>query len=208
MAESKSSIVLDALLKAGGPEAEAISDEATSKIHRTQVWKYRTGRRKPDAETIARLERLSNGRVPANGWEDLSVAQAAEFAAQLARDAAAQKLADAVTEETTPPQTVVAKRNSSRPAGPGDAAEPVAMPPQAAVPDLAEEPATEDDLTAPVVEATPSNLRNERSDTFDEGRGETLEPSPKPLTVLDRVIDESESQAPPRRRNDTPAGAR
>jgi transcriptional regulator with XRE-family HTH domain len=120
--------------------------------------------------------------------------------------AAVGDLADAATDEVTPPAGPAAKR-SSRPAAASGAESTVAMPPQAAVPDLAEEPATEEDLAAPEVDV-PSNLRNERSDTFDEGRGETLEPTPKSLTVLDRVIDESESQVPPRRRNDTPAGAR
>jgi hypothetical protein len=154
MAESKSSIALDALLKAGGPEAEAISDEATSKIHRTQVWKYRTGRRKPDAETIARLERLSEGRVPANGWEDLSVEQAAEFVAQLARDAAEKA------------------RASQRP--------------------------REDAATDPQEPIEPSDSDPEPNTAVD------IEAPPK----SGRFVDESESQAPPRRRNDTPAGAR
>lgn len=68
MAHSVSSRALDVLLEQGGEVAEAIKE---SKIHRTQLWKYRTGKRKPEADTIAILDRLSGGAVPANGWEDL-----------------------------------------------------------------------------------------------------------------------------------------
>ena len=67
MAASQSSRALDALLDEGGTEAEAIKSSA---IHRTVLWRYRKGKGKPDAETVALLERLSAGRVPANGWED------------------------------------------------------------------------------------------------------------------------------------------
>ena len=63
---STSSRALDALLEEGGELAETIGDVA----HRTVLWRYRKGKGKPDAETIARLERASGGRVPANGWED------------------------------------------------------------------------------------------------------------------------------------------
>lgn len=67
MASSSSSRALDELLELGGAEAEAIK---SSDIHRTVLWRYRKGRGKPDAETVALLERLSSGKVPANGWED------------------------------------------------------------------------------------------------------------------------------------------
>lgn len=67
MGPSASSRALDALLDAGGPEAEAIK---ASSIHRTALWRYRNGKAKPDAEGVALLERISAGRVPANGWED------------------------------------------------------------------------------------------------------------------------------------------
>jgi hypothetical protein len=67
MASSSSSRALDDLLERGGSEAEAIKG---SGIHRTVLWRYRKGKGKPDAETVALLERLSSGCVPANGWED------------------------------------------------------------------------------------------------------------------------------------------
>jgi hypothetical protein len=70
MAESQSSRALDALLNRGGPAAEAIK---TSSIHRTMLWRYRTGRGKPDAKSIALLEQLSGGEVPGNGWIDIPV---------------------------------------------------------------------------------------------------------------------------------------
>ena len=47
----------------GSAEAEKAICEA---IHRTQVWNYSTGRRKPTADTIGRLSHF----LPANGWSD------------------------------------------------------------------------------------------------------------------------------------------
>jgi hypothetical protein len=67
MAMSPSSRNLDACLTEGGPVAEAIKG---SDIHRTRLHAYRTGKSKPDADTIAKLHRLSGGRVAADGWED------------------------------------------------------------------------------------------------------------------------------------------
>lgn len=66
MAASKSSEALDALLDEDCPEARAIIDA----YHRTVLWRYRTGRGKPDADGVAEIERLSGKRVPANGWRD------------------------------------------------------------------------------------------------------------------------------------------
>ena len=66
MGLSLSSRALDQLLEAGGEQAEAIK----GLLHRTVLWRYRTGKGKPDADTIAKLDRLSEGFVPANGWED------------------------------------------------------------------------------------------------------------------------------------------
>jgi hypothetical protein len=37
-------------------------------IHRTMLWNFKTGRRKPDAVNAKLLEDASEGRVPANGW--------------------------------------------------------------------------------------------------------------------------------------------
>jgi len=45
-----------------------------TQIHRTQLWRYATGRGKPDAEQVAKLHRVSEGRVAADGWETLSAA--------------------------------------------------------------------------------------------------------------------------------------
>lgn len=63
---SPSSRALDALLNEESDEAEAVKRIA----HRTVLWRYRTGKGKPEAEVVAKLERASGGRVPANGWED------------------------------------------------------------------------------------------------------------------------------------------
>ena len=52
------------VLNEDGEEAKAIKAE----VHRTMLWRFVTGRRSPDADTIAKLHRLSGGRVPADGW--------------------------------------------------------------------------------------------------------------------------------------------
>jgi len=58
-------------------EKELRPEGATSRlaketgIHRTQLWRYSSGRQKPDAEQIARLHRATKGRVRADGWETL-----------------------------------------------------------------------------------------------------------------------------------------
>lgn len=71
MGPSASSRSLDTLLDEGGPEAEAIKDAVKAgSIHRTALWRYRKGTRKPDADGVALLDRLSGGKVAANGWED------------------------------------------------------------------------------------------------------------------------------------------
>ena len=71
MGPSVSSRSLDTLLDGGGPEADAIKEAVKAgDIHRTALWRYRKGTRKPDADGVALLERLSCGKVPANGWED------------------------------------------------------------------------------------------------------------------------------------------
>lgn len=41
-------------------------------IHRTMLWRYSTGRSKPDADQIAKLHRASGGRVAADGWETIA----------------------------------------------------------------------------------------------------------------------------------------
>lgn len=45
---------------------------AETGIHRTQLWRYSTGRGKPDAEQVAKLHRATDGRVAADGWESLA----------------------------------------------------------------------------------------------------------------------------------------
>jgi hypothetical protein len=60
---------LDNILREeASPEAVAI--RTCAEIHRTMLWRYRTGKGRPDANTIALLAQLSNGRIPATGWVD------------------------------------------------------------------------------------------------------------------------------------------
>ena len=47
-------------------------------IHRTKLWVYSTGRGKPNVETAAFIERVTNELVPANGWETDVVASDSE----------------------------------------------------------------------------------------------------------------------------------
>lgn len=42
--------------------------EGGQPIHRTKLWVYSTGRGKPNVETAAFIERVTDGRVKANGW--------------------------------------------------------------------------------------------------------------------------------------------
>lgn len=53
------------------------TEGATAKLareidsHRTQLWRYATGRGKPDAELVAKIHRVTDGAVPADGWETI-----------------------------------------------------------------------------------------------------------------------------------------
>lgn len=69
MAHSQSSRALDALLRRGGEDADAIR---ASQIHAPNLSRFRNGHTKPSIVTAILLERLSSGEVPANGWEDES----------------------------------------------------------------------------------------------------------------------------------------
>ena len=64
--ESKASRALDRVLNQGGEVADRIKEA----IHRTQLWRFRTGRGNPDANTIAVLHRLSDGAIAASQWGD------------------------------------------------------------------------------------------------------------------------------------------
>lgn len=64
--ESSSSKALSRVIAGNGEMARAV--EATG-IHRSQLWRYSTGRSKPDADQIAKLHRATDGIVAADGWE-------------------------------------------------------------------------------------------------------------------------------------------
>lgn len=63
---SKSGAELARLL-ADEPESD-VAKAVVAAVHRTMLWRYTTGRRAPDADTIAKLHRLSGGRIDAAGW--------------------------------------------------------------------------------------------------------------------------------------------
>ena len=54
------------MLEENGEPAKALK---ASNIHRTKLWVYSAGKGKPSAATAAVIERLTEGRVKANGWE-------------------------------------------------------------------------------------------------------------------------------------------
>lgn len=56
-------------LKTEGATAKLARDIES---HRTQLWRYSTGRGKPDAELVAKIHRATNGAVAADGWETIS----------------------------------------------------------------------------------------------------------------------------------------
>lgn len=62
-----SSRALDDLL-AESSEAAADLRNGRCGIHRTVLWRLRTGRRSPDLETAVKLAELTSGRVSITGW--------------------------------------------------------------------------------------------------------------------------------------------
>lgn len=61
---------LDQVLEEDGDVAALIHDEVKrGTMHRTQLWKYRTGRDRPGPDMIGLFARLSEGRIAAEGWE-------------------------------------------------------------------------------------------------------------------------------------------
>jgi hypothetical protein len=73
--ESLSSRALDALLKRKDDDAKAMKmalEDENEGVHRTVLWRYRTGTGKPGVEGAAKIERITGGLVPANGWEDIA----------------------------------------------------------------------------------------------------------------------------------------
>jgi len=72
--ESSSSKALGRIIAADGELARAVEAEG---FHRTQLWRYSTGRGKPDADGIAKLHRATAGIVAADGWETESAKGAA-----------------------------------------------------------------------------------------------------------------------------------
>ena len=71
--ESPASRALTEILKANGKPAERLRTEIVPEgeqpIHRTKLWVYSTGRGKPNVETAAFIERITDGAVAANSWE-------------------------------------------------------------------------------------------------------------------------------------------
>ena len=77
---SPSALALDAVLKEESPEAEALHDAVRNRdLHRTMLWRFRTGHGAPELQTARRLHQLTNGRVPIDGWvaDDTSASLAA-----------------------------------------------------------------------------------------------------------------------------------
>ena len=67
MATSIASRALSRILDEGGEKKERVLSLG---LHRSQLWRYATGRGKPDADQIARLDQATDGEVAAGGWLD------------------------------------------------------------------------------------------------------------------------------------------
>lgn len=59
----------------------AAAVEVGQKLHRTELWRYSTGRVTPHADRAALIEDLTDGRVLANGWRESEASVSATFAA-------------------------------------------------------------------------------------------------------------------------------
>lgn len=68
--QSDSSRALLQVLEADGAAAklEEAAKQLGQKLHRTEIWRYSTGRVTPAADRAALLEDITGGAVKANGW--------------------------------------------------------------------------------------------------------------------------------------------
>jgi hypothetical protein len=57
------------VLKTNGKMAQAIK----KRFHRTMLWRWKTGRGTPDLHSAPELQKLSRGRVRADGWTVVQV---------------------------------------------------------------------------------------------------------------------------------------
>jgi hypothetical protein len=64
VADTLASRALDELLEAGGALAETVKE----KYERTTLWRWRNGHSTPLANDASDLDKLTKGRVPADGW--------------------------------------------------------------------------------------------------------------------------------------------
>jgi len=71
VARSKSSDTLSKLIASDKGLRDRLTGEGGI-VHRTLLWKWAAGHVKPTAEHCAELERITRGKVKANGWEDLA----------------------------------------------------------------------------------------------------------------------------------------
>lgn len=65
MAETRASRALGEILNEGGPAAERVKARIPD---RTTLWRYRNGKTTPPADVASDLDRITDGRVPADGW--------------------------------------------------------------------------------------------------------------------------------------------
>lgn len=64
---SVASRALDDFCKENNDEAEALRNGRCG-VHRTVIWRLRTGRRSPDLSTAALIEKATGGRVRTTDW--------------------------------------------------------------------------------------------------------------------------------------------
>jgi hypothetical protein len=62
--KSKAATALAAILATPGKTQDALR----ARYHRTQLWRWASGRGRPDHDNASELQKLSRGRVRADGW--------------------------------------------------------------------------------------------------------------------------------------------
>lgn len=72
---TRSALVLAALLeaaKSGNPEVNALVAKLRRVVERSMLFRFATGRRTPDATSIAHMHEATGGLVAAHGWAPLA----------------------------------------------------------------------------------------------------------------------------------------
>jgi hypothetical protein len=84
-----SGVVLSLLLgaaRAKNPEAVSLVAKLRAAVDRSMLWRFATGQRAPEAETIAKMHAVTGGLVAGHGWAPI---EAAALSVETPEDSAA-----------------------------------------------------------------------------------------------------------------------